>query len=166
MNMPTISVTPPSPTHTQPLPPNTPQLPPSLNTMPSRIPLRRSPRLAAHAIPSLPTAPHNNLSLLAYHDDTPLTTFLTEFAPIRDTHFLLPVSLTLASASSVSEALAAMSNGETEILLEDDNDPSWSSALASPNQEYWIAGACEELKSLEDLKVFILVPCSDVPRGQ
>jgi hypothetical protein len=38
--------------------------------------------------------------------------------------------------------------------------------LASPEREYWIAGAREEIQSLEDLKVFVLVPRSAVPRGQ
>jgi hypothetical protein len=38
--------------------------------------------------------------------------------------------------------------------------------LASPECEYWIAGAREEIQSLEDLKVFVLVPRSAVPRGQ
>ena len=38
--------------------------------------------------------------------------------------------------------------------------------MSSPEREYWIAGARDELKSLEDLDVFVLVPRSDVPRGQ
>lgn len=38
--------------------------------------------------------------------------------------------------------------------------------MASNKREYWIAGGQDELKSLEDLKVFVLVPRSDVPRGQ
>ena len=36
----------------------------------------------------------------------------------------------------------------------------------SPDREFWIAGAREEIKSLEDLKVFVLVPRSEVPCGQ
>jgi len=46
------------------------------------------------------------------------------------------------------------------------DDPSWAEAIASPECEYWIAGGREELKSLEDLKVFALVPCSEVPPNQ
>ena len=38
--------------------------------------------------------------------------------------------------------------------------------MSSPECEYWIAGAHEELKSLEDLKVFVLVPRSELPPGQ
>ena len=38
--------------------------------------------------------------------------------------------------------------------------------MASEECEYWIAGGRDELKSLQDLKVFVLVPRSDVPRGQ
>ena len=38
--------------------------------------------------------------------------------------------------------------------------------MASDEREYWIAGGRDELKSLEDLKVFVLVPRSDVPSGQ
>jgi len=66
---------------------------------------------------------------------------------------------------SVSEVLAALKTGDTEIILDEDDDPSWSKALASPEREYWVAGAREELKSLADLNVFALVPRSDLPRG-
>jgi hypothetical protein len=50
--------------------------------------------------------------------------------------------------------------------LDDDDDPLWATTLASPEHEYWVAGARDELKSLEDLKVFVLVPRSEIPRGQ
>jgi hypothetical protein len=78
--------------------------------------------------------------------------FLTEYAPVRDTHYLLPLSLDSSSASlSVDEVLAALSTGDTEAILDDDDDPSWATTLASPDKEYWIAGACDKLKSLENL---------------
>jgi hypothetical protein len=51
-------------------------------------------------------------------------------------------------------------------MLDGDDDPLWASAMSSPDREYWIAGARDELKSLEDLNVFVLVPRSDVPWGQ
>ena len=35
--------------------------------------------------------------------------------------------------------------------------------MASDKGEYWIAGGHDELKSLEDLKVIVLAPHSDVP---
>jgi len=46
------------------------------------------------------------------------------------------------------------------------DDPSRAEAIASPKHEYWIAGGREELKSLEDLKVFTLVPHSEVLPNQ
>jgi len=49
--------------------------------------------------------------------------------------------------------------------VELDNEPSWAQALASPEREFWIAGGRKELNSLEDLKVFVLVPRLEVPRG-
>ena len=38
--------------------------------------------------------------------------------------------------------------------------------MAPSEREYWIASGREEIKSLKDLKVFVLVPRSDLPRGQ
>jgi hypothetical protein len=38
--------------------------------------------------------------------------------------------------------------------------------MASDDREYWIAGGRNELKSLADLQVFVLVPRSKIPRGQ
>ena len=46
------------------------------------------------------------------------------------------------------------------------DDPSWRKALASPEREYWVAGAREELRSLKDLQVFALVPRLEIPRGK
>ena len=59
-----------------------------------------------------------------------------------------------------------MADGSMEPILDSGDDPLWADALASPECEFWIAGGREELKSLEDLKVFILVPCTDIPHGQ
>jgi hypothetical protein len=106
-------------------------------------------------------------SLLIKDDQPQIHVFLTEYAPIRDTHYLLPLSLDSSSASlSVDEVLAALSTGNTEAILDDNDDPSWATALASPDKEYWIAGAYDELKSLESLNVFVLVPRSALPHGQ
>ena len=52
-----------------------------------------------------------------------------------------------------------------KITLDDNNNPTWISVLQSPKCEYWIARVCEELKSLKDLQVCILVPWSNVPHG-
>ena len=38
--------------------------------------------------------------------------------------------------------------------------------MASPEREYWIAGACDELRSLVDLRIFVLVPRSELPKGK
>ena len=35
--------------------------------------------------------------------------------------------------------------------------------MASDEREYWIAGGHDEPKTIEDDKVFVLVPRSDVP---
>jgi hypothetical protein len=35
-------------------------------------------------------------------------------------------------------------------------DPLWADALASPDREYWIAGAREEIQSLKDLQAYVL----------
>ena len=93
--------------------------------------------------------------------------FLSEFAPLRESHFLLPLDLDLSrSYSSVGEALSCLAYGSTDLVLDPDDDPLWATAIASPEREYWVAGACEELKSLTDLKVFVLVPRSTLPHGQ
>jgi hypothetical protein len=44
-----------------------------------------------------------------------------------------------------------------------EDEPKWHKALRSPKREYWIAGGHDEVHSLEALKVFILVPRSEVP---
>jgi hypothetical protein len=38
--------------------------------------------------------------------------------------------------------------------------------MASPEREFWIAGARDEIRSLENLRVFALVPRSDLPKGK
>jgi hypothetical protein len=53
-----------------------------------------------------------------------------------------------------------------EPTLDDGDDPSWAEALSSSDKEYWVAGAREELQSLKDMQVFILVPHSSVPQGR
>ncbi len=90
---------------------------------------------------------------------------LTEYSDVRDTHELLHADLCLDDTLSIEDMLAALSDGSFEPELEPDDEPTWAQALASPECEYWIAGGCDELKSLEDLKVFILVPQSEVPCG-
>ena len=156
---------------TVPLQPSSLPIPP---LAPSRIPVpavptsapRRSARIAAlrTGLTSEPTA---NVADVHYDAQDYSAAFLTEFAPLRDTHFLLPLELDMSSScSSVGEALSALAVGATDIELDPDDDPLWASALASPEREYWVAGARDELRSLKDLQVFVLVPRSDIPRGQ
>ena len=116
-------------------------------------PLRRSARLA-----KLP--PQNFAALTSPMSPPPsdyTSAFLSEFAPLRDSHFLLPLTLdsSFTSSSSVNDALSAFATGSTELVLDQDDDPLWATAICSPEREYWNAGACEELKSLTDLKVFL-----------
>jgi hypothetical protein len=92
--------------------------------------------------------------------------FLSEFSPFRESHSLIPLDLSDLSPYSLNGALAAIADGSLEPLLDDDDNPKWAEAMASPECEFWIAGAQDELRSLEDLKVFVLVPQSSVPKGK
>jgi hypothetical protein len=93
----------------------------------------------------------------------PVHTFLAEFSPFCDSHDLLPLDVTSSDASSVPDLVAAIADGSLEPDLED--EPKWHEALQSPEREYWIAGGHDEVRSLQDLKVFVLVPRSEVPCG-
>ena len=141
---------PPSPDPpTAPRPP-TPRLPsPAPPTPPSPPKLRRSVRLATLQAPR-------------DHSDA----FLSEFCAVWDSHDLLPAELCLDTVLTIPEILAALSDGNISPSLDTGDDPTWAEAINSPEREYWIAGGREELKSLEDLKVFILVPKSDIPSSQ
>ena len=92
--------------------------------------------------------------------------FLAEFVPFCDSHCLLPLDVPASDFASIPEVLATVANGILDPEVDIDDDPLWSEAMASPKREYWIASAQDEICSLEDLKVFILVPRSDVPTGQ
>ena len=83
-----------------------------------------------------------------------------------DSHDLLPAELCLDTPLTIPDVLAALLDGNISPSLDASDDPTWAKAINSPEREYWIAGGREELKSLEDLKVFILVPKSDIPSGQ
>ncbi len=91
---------------------------------------------------------------------------LSEYSEVQDTHDLFHTDLHFEDIPlSIDEALAALSDSSLEPTVELDDEPSWAQALPSPKREFWIAGGHEELKSLEDLKVFVLVPCLEVPHG-
>jgi hypothetical protein len=92
--------------------------------------------------------------------------FLSEFAPFRDSHSLVPLDISHISPHSLDSALSAINDGSLEPYCDDDDDPKWAEAMASPEREFWVAGAREELRSLEDLQVFVLVPRSSLPKGR
>jgi hypothetical protein len=93
----------------------------------------------------------------------PVHAFLAEFSPFCDSHDLLPLDATSTDATSVIDFVAAIADGSLKPKLED--KPKWHVALQSPEQEYWIVGGHDEVRSLQELKVFVLVPRSEVPRG-
>ena len=95
--------------------------------------------------------------------------FLSKFSPLCDSHYLLPVTLDpsfISSSSSLGDALMALATGGTKLTLNPDDAPLWATAITSSEHEYWIAGAHDELQSLKDLNVFVLVPCSKLLHGQ
>ena len=77
----------------------------------------------------------------------------------------MPADLSLDGFPNVEEVLSALADGSLEPTVHADNEPLWAQAIASDEQEYWIAGSRDELRSLEDLKVFVLVPRSKMPCG-
>ena len=93
-------------------------------------------------------------------------TFLSEFSDFRKTHNLLPLDLPPDCDLPLDVFLSDAKTRSFEPICNTNDDPSWQEALASPECEYWIAGARDELWSLQDLQVFILVPCSEVPKGK
>ena len=102
----------------------------------------------------------------AAHLDDHSHAFLSEFAPLCETHHLIPTDLDLDSSLSTDDVFSSLADGRIEPILDSNDEPSWTTALTSPEQEYWIARGRDKLKSLEDLKVFILVPRSKMPHGQ
>jgi hypothetical protein len=100
------------------------------------------------------------------NDDGNVLAFLAEFMPYCDMHYLMPVDVIPSDFLSVPEVLAAAADGSLEPEMDADNDPLWSDVLASPEWEYWIASAQDEIHSLQDLKVFVLIPWLDVPASQ
>ena len=120
--------------------------------------LRRSSRIAARGAATEPSPPEAHIT----------QAFLSEYSIFRESHDLFPLSLPpdLPLSTSINTALVSLSDGSLIPEPDSDDDPLWAKALASPEREFWIAGAKDEIQSLKDLKVFVLVPRSDVPRGQ
>jgi hypothetical protein len=93
-----------------------------------------------------------------------VSAFLAEFSLLYNTHDLIPLT-TFGPPCSVDEVLTALSTGKLEPCPATDDEPSWAAALALPECKYWIAGGQEELQSLKDLNIFILVSQSHISPG-
>ena len=92
--------------------------------------------------------------------------FLSEFSDLCETYDLLFLNLPPDCNIPLQAFLSNIETGSLELTCDTDDDPSWCDALASPECEYWVAGAHKELCSLQDLQVFVLVPCSEIPCGK
>ena len=161
--------------------PSTSTLPPAPSPPDVPLPLRRSSRLRFNAsreatrdglLPdsclaaAISDVTASTARTRASREDGPVDpvhAFLAEFSPFCDSHDLLPLDVASTDAASVPDLVAAIADGSLEPDLED--EPKWHEALRSPEREYWIAGGHDEVRSLQELKVFVLVPRSDVPRG-
>ena len=180
---PSIIVTPPSPPCAPPSPPCVqPLAPPQLRHLPCNpvpfshedscdglLPDTRLSGALSDVCASALRRQEECTTCRAAQSDDHTHAFLAEFAPLCQTHLLLAVDLDqnpLFSSLSIDDVLSALSDGTIEPTLDSGDEPSWAQALASPECEYWIAGGHDELKSLEDLKVFVLVPRSEIPCGQ
>ena len=139
--IPTITITPPQnkDNHTSTV---SPAIPP---------PLRHSPRL---------------LACQTNATDKIHFAFLSEFLLLCDTHDLFPLHFTHSNFASTESFLSSLSDGSMEPIFDTSDDPSWSLAICSPECEYWIARAREELRNLADLQVFVPIPHSDTPCGR
>ena len=94
------------------------------------------------------------------------TAFLSEYLPFSDSHDLIHLSFNSSDFDSLHAFLSSLSDGSTEPEFDSNDDLSWPTAMRSPEREYWIAGARDELRSLADMQVFALIPRSQVPQGR
>ena len=136
-----------------------------------RLTIRIPPRTIPPPLSSPPASPpasRRSARLQGLEAEFPGLALLAEYASVRDTHDLFPTDIIPTdSVFSIDDILSALSDGSLQpTSANEDDEPTWSQAMASDEREYWIAGGREELKSLEDLKVFVLVPRTDVPHGQ
>jgi hypothetical protein len=93
--------------------------------------------------------------------------FIADFSNIRESHDLIPIDIDLENEPlSIDKMIAAISDGTIAPTTDPRDNPLWEEALASPDCEYWIDGGRDELKSLKELKVFVLIPCMEVPQNQ
>ena len=67
--------------------------------------------------------------------------FLSEYSDVSDTHDLIPTDLSFeGTPPSVDYILSALSDGSLVPTPYDEDEPLWAQAMASNEQEYWIAG--------------------------
>ena len=68
----------------------------------------------------------------------------------------------------MDQVLAAIADTSTIDLRNfglEDEPKTYAEAKVSHDANKWEAGYCEEIKSLKDMKVFRLIPKSDIPKG-
>ena len=125
-----------------------------------------NPRVVATISDPRYTSPVDAATSASDDGDSNVLAFLAEFVPYCNTHYLLPLNVSASDFVSVPEVLAAATSSFLEPDMDADDNPLWSEALTSPEWEYWIASTEDEICSLGDLKVFVLISYSDVPAGQ
>jgi transposase InsO family protein len=146
--------------------PSIPSPPPeSCLTMPLSNNNTLPPSTLTPAPPTPPVTLPRRSSRLAGKQLEHATALLASYTPLSTSHDLIPLSVP-DDSPSVDHVLSAIADGSLEPSFDPGDDPLWSDALASAEKEYWIAGAREELQSLKDLHVFVLVPRSSIPHGR
>ena len=90
---------------------------------------------------------------------------LAKYSLLHNSHNLLPLSVSDSSLFP-DFVLSALADGLLKPEVDIRDDPLWKDALQSSEHEYWIAGAKEEIQSLKNLQVFILVPRTSIPSGR
>src|SRR5713226_6106841 len=144
-------------------PPPNPSLP-----LPSSSSSSPHPTPDTSQVPAAPPAPDTpapwRSERIATHEQAHASALLAQFSPVSQSHDLLPISIADLSWS-LQYVLSAIASGSLEPTIETSDDPKWQDALNSPEWEYWIAGAQDKIRSLEDLQVFVLIPRSALPPG-
>jgi hypothetical protein len=156
-----------------PTPDSSPPSCPNLLSLSSSSDIVLRPHLNDPTIPSLPVPAipplRQSACIQALHSQPPdhgTLAFLSEYAPLCDTHDLLPLDFDASNFLSTDSLICTIADGSTEPDFDTGDDPSWAEAMCSPEREYWVASACDKLHSLSDLQVFMLIPCTDVPPGR
>lgn len=121
--------------------------PPSSSSSTLPIPL-------PHPIPSPPSDP-----------DPPVLrrSARTRKAVAKVADITLQATLTLDEGEYDSNAPNASEDLSMLVDVEDPDSPSWKEAIASSEKDKWMEGAQAELRSLEEMEVYQLIPRSDVP---